>query len=705
MKLSRLIAPLTVLVLITSSCSWYDNRITYFNTYYNIQRIMGEMKDEFEYQDENKRTKPRVRVPGLDSAKLIARENKIYQPQYQFLLAFTIERAKYQPVATKGDSVLLKGSKILANHPKSEYIEGTLFSMAETYFFRQDWIPSQQKCIELIESFADGDYSPDAHLLLSKDYLLQKKISLGKQMLSRTVDIAWYKDRYDILSQAYRIQAELALEEGDLDKAVAPYKQAIAQSEDDAVRAAWQVEVASIYYRMGKYDLAEEAFAKVENYTPDLLAQFESRLYRAACMVQLGRLDEAEQKFKELDDNRNYADWTSYIAAEKLALERARSADLSNPALIAKEKVADTSFIGRPELMAQNFQKAMEYFNKHEYEKALVYFAKAKVIRTPVYEVAVKYYSLLKQWEDQNLKLFNFRSMVVDRPGLSDSVKIMTAREMFSMARVHEQLGNTDSALTYYAMAFDSTAAADPERARYLYSRVRLVQKDDPDLADSLMEIINEKWPNSPYGKEAGLALGYASDVQPDDALELYRSAQSFRRISDYVYAGRQLRSIVDKFPQNKYAPKALYALGMMYERDVLNTDSALHYYGLLIEKYPKSEYARDVFASVEYALAKRNNTTVADSVLLRDLDQDLYKRAKAGETDVLEQMIDKNKDALQITGPAGITLPNIPGALPGGSMNDLLQQQLKKVQGVVLPGADSISVKPPDTTGVPRKP
>lgn len=247
-------------------------------------------------------------------------------------------------MATKGDSVLLKGSKILANHPKSEYIEGTLFSMAETYFFRQDWIPSQQKCIELIESFADGDYSPDAHLLLSKDYLLQKKISLGKQMLSRTVDIAWYKDRYDILSQAYRIQAELALEEGDLDKAVAPYKQAIAQSEDDAVRAAWQVEVASIYYRMGKYDLAEEAFAKVENYTPDLLAQFESRLYRAACMVQLGRLDEAEQKFKELDDNRNYADWTSYIAAEKLALERARSADLSNPALIAKEKVADTSF-------------------------------------------------------------------------------------------------------------------------------------------------------------------------------------------------------------------------------------------------------------------------------------------------------------------------------------------------------------------------
>ncbi len=698
----RTIIGVLILALLASACSWFDNQTTYFNTYYNMDRIMGEIKDEFAYQDENKRVKPRVLVPGLDSAALPTGD-PTKPPQYQFLNAFVIERAKLQPVATKVDSILLKGSKILANHPKSNYVEGSLFLMAESYFFRQEWIPSQQKCIELIERFSDGDYSPDAHLLLSKDYLLQKKIAQGKQMLSRTVDVAWYKDRYDILSEAYRIQAELALEEGDLEKAVAPYKQAIAQSENDEIRAQWQVDVASIYYRRGRFDLALAAFEKVGQYSPDLLAQFESRLYHAAALVRLNRLDEAEEEFKALEDNRNYVDWNSYIVAERLALERARTdGNLEDPALIAQERTADTSFIGRPELMAQNFQKAMALYKQHDYTQALTYFAKAKVIRTPVYEVAAKYYTLLKQWEDQHRKVHSFRTMVIERESMRDSVKMMTAREVFNLGRVHEQLGNTDSAIVYYAEAFDSTASSDPERSRYLYSQARLIAETDPDTADSLMFVLNENWPNSPYGKEASSTLGFVSDAVPDDASELYRSGQSFRRIKDYSFAARQFRSIVANHPASPYAPKALYALGWMYERDTPNLDSALYYYGLLIEQYPKSEYAREVFPSVEFALAKRNNVEVSDSTLLRNLDDDLLQRAKAGERDVLQQMLDNNKDALQITGPAGITLPTIPGVNPGGgNLNDMLQNQLKNLKGVVLPPDSTVR----DTTAVPKKP
>ncbi|MBC8124817.1 MAG: hypothetical protein H7X70_03705, partial [Candidatus Kapabacteria bacterium] len=81
----------------------------------------------------------------------------------------------------------------------------------------------------------------------------------GKQTLSRAIDVAWYKDRYDILSEAYRIQAEMAIEDGVMDKAVNPYKQAIEQCEDSEQRARWQIDVASIYYRLGEYALAEQA--------------------------------------------------------------------------------------------------------------------------------------------------------------------------------------------------------------------------------------------------------------------------------------------------------------------------------------------------------------------------------------------------------------------------------------------------------------
>ena len=98
-------------------CAWFDNQTTYFNTYYNMRRVMTEVKDDFAFQDENKRIKPRVLVPAVDSLKLLSGPPK--NTTYQFLRAFVVERAKLQPMAAKVDSILIKGSKVVANHPKS----------------------------------------------------------------------------------------------------------------------------------------------------------------------------------------------------------------------------------------------------------------------------------------------------------------------------------------------------------------------------------------------------------------------------------------------------------------------------------------------------------------------------------------------------------------------------------------------------------
>lgn len=705
--------PIFILVLVTSvvlilqGCSWYDNQTTYFNTYYNANRIMTDVEDEFAYQDENKRTKPRVLVPAIEGVEQDQSAGAKRQGTMDFLRAFIIDKTKLQPVATKVDSILIKGSKILANHPKSKYVEGSLFLMAKSYFYRQEWIPSQQKCVELAEQFADGEYSPDAHLLLAKNYLIQRKISQGKQALSRAVDVAWYRERWDILSEAFRIQAELALEESDLDGAVQPYKQAIAQSEDDEVRARWQVDLASIYYRLGEYEMAEQQFAKVEEYTPDPLAQFESRLYRSAALARLGKFTEAEEGIKAIEENRNFDEWGSFVAAERIALERLQKEDLQDPALLAKEKQADTSYIGRPELMAQNFQKAMSLYKQGDYEAALPYFAKSKLTRTPVYDVANKYFTLIKQWSEQHRKVDGFRAVIPERPGYADTVVKSVARERYALGRIHEQMGNADSAMSYYALAYDSTYNDDPERARYLFAQARLIAPSDPDAADSIMEVITERYPNADVAKEAYASLGFSDDVQIDDAAELYRSGTSFRRIKDWGYAEQQYTAVVANHPGSPYAPKALYALGWMYEREAGNVDSALHFYGQLIEKYPRSEYAKDVRASVEFALAKRNGVEVEDSLLLKDLDKELYERGKAGELDAMQQLLKNNQDALNGTIPGG-ALPNIPGVTPTDAsgqprgLNDMLQEQLRKAQGGVLPAGDTTRKPPP---AVPPKP
>ena len=78
---------------------------------------MTETEDEFSFTEEKRRVKPRVLVP-LDSGAAfgqVANTNQL--PPY--IKDQMIDQAKLQPVAIKLDSVLIKGSKILKLHPKS----------------------------------------------------------------------------------------------------------------------------------------------------------------------------------------------------------------------------------------------------------------------------------------------------------------------------------------------------------------------------------------------------------------------------------------------------------------------------------------------------------------------------------------------------------------------------------------------------------
>jgi tetratricopeptide (TPR) repeat protein len=674
-------------------CTWYDNQTTFFNTYYNMNRIRREVLNDFEYQDENNRKRPRVLVPAIDSLGLKSEAPK--NTTYQFLKALAVERSKLAPMSQKVDSILIKGSKVVGLHPKSEYVQGALYLMAEAYFFRSEWVPSQQKCLELIERYQDGEYSPDAHLLLAKVYLMQRKITQGKQALSKAVDVAWYKDRYDILSEAYRIQAEIHIEDGEIDKAVNPYKQALEMTDDSEQRSRWLVDIGSIYYRIGNYKLAEKNFAEALDEAPDALAEFESKLYMAASIARQDRTDEASALFAELEDNKIFTEWSSFIQAERIALDRLRTDNPNDKTLLAREKFADTSFVGRPELMAQSFQKGMSLYKRGEYQEAMKYFAKAKLVRTPVYDVANKYFTLLKQWDEEQRKVLQFDLHLRIDTSRKDSILKMRASSMYAIGRVHEQLDAPDSALHYYEGAYEITPASSETAGRYLYSRARLLRQREPNVADSLFEYIADTWPRSEYAKEASVNLGYTTDASIDDAAELYKSATSFRQIKDYAYAAQQYMAIVEKFPAGEYAPKALYAMGWMFERDRQMNDSALHYYGLLLEKYPRSTYAREIRPSVEFALAKINGVEVSDSTLLKNLDEDLLQRAKQGEKDVLQQMMDRNRDALQVSGP-NATLPSIPGLNPGGgSINDLLQGQIRDATGKVM-GSDSTRTPAP---------
>ncbi|MCX7929243.1 MAG: tetratricopeptide repeat protein [Chlorobi bacterium] len=595
-KVYRSVMLLLAIVLL-AGCRLWDNTTTYFNTYYNIKRLETEITDEFRYHDEfAKPPKPRVVVP-LEPDIVLERPAVGALPAY--LDQLVIKTNKLQPVRVKVDSIIIKGSKILATHGQSDFVDGTLYAMAMAYFYRSEWLPSNIKCQELIVQFPQSSYSPDAHLLSAKNYLIQRNLPKAEQMLSRTVDIAWERLRYDVLSEAFRLQAELAIEQGNLDRAVRPYRQAVAQCPDESQRAIWQVDMGLLLYRLGRYDAAERELAIVEEYSPDNLRLFECRYYRALSLSRRGRFAEAEKLLDDLESQRRFDDYVKagYITGARMELLRLaqRTAELDS-----LERISTQQATASDAILVANFERGLEYFRTKEYDKAIKYFATARVRRSPVFDGAKRLFDLL------NIRVQKLQQLTQMALSTDDSTRRVRAYTQFELGRTHQELGNSDSAAYWYRSAIEEASLSDSARAQYLYALARLEEIRQPRVADSLLMIVFEQYPFTDYGREAKQRLGFTDYAIADTAAELLSSGEHLRRAQNFRLALSQLSKVAEHYPNTPYAPRALYLIGWTWENDLHNNDSALYYYTRLVRYYPTSEYAKDISRSVAFATIKR---------------------------------------------------------------------------------------------------
>jgi len=664
---------------------------------------MNESEDEFEFQDEKKRVKPRVFVP----------EPKFKATQYTggvapFMQEFVISMKQLQPVKIKMDSVIIKGSKILAKHPKSKYIEGTLFLMAKSYFYQRLWLPAQIKCSELVDRFPDGDMVPDALLLSAKSLLMQQNYPSGKIMLSRTVDYAWQKKRWDILSQAFRIQAELALLEDDIDGALRPYRQAIAQSENDELRAKWQVDMSAIYYRVGRFKEASKSFARVQKYSPDYQAAFEGYLYQAISLYHTGDTLKANRIVKMLENDGKYEEWQSYVLFAKMTKYRIYE---QKQELETAETFADSAYMNNTAINAVYFEKAVDFYKDKNYNEARRFFSRAKNKRSMFSKTSNQMYFLLNSWDQKHRVSDPMLCKLDSGEVLDDTSRIVLSQMLFEIGRIHEEMNNPDSTLIFYHKASLYSPASDTMTARYIYAYARTMRDRDVRLSDSLYQVIADKYPRTEYGKDAMKRLGYTKRFIINKPAEIYQSANSLRMNEEYDMSLRQYLLLVEEYPDYKLSPKALYSVGWIWENNLKNIDSALFYYDMLIAKYPNSVYAQDIVSGVSYLTAIKKGEIKPGEEIPKE-----YFKAKAVNLDKISkrevltpaeknpELLKKNEafNPLDIISDPGKAFNNVIQTLKETG-NDLQNSVDKKFQEIKDPKSlmNSVNLNMPKLPGL----
>jgi TolA-binding protein len=639
------------------------NGLAYFNTYYNANRLMVETEDEFFLYDEAHRTTPRIIV--IDEPTLVD-DKPDNREVPQFIKTLVVKPEKLDRARVWVDSVIIKGSKILSRHAQSDLIDWTLYLMAKAYFYKSEWHDAQMKCQELIDNYPYSPLSPDAHLLLAETLLLQTKFTQAEKALLRTIDVAWGQRRYDALSEAFRIQAELAMHFDNLDDAVKPYRRAIAQADDRVQQSRWQLEIGLLFYRKRQFHDALAELAKVSQFSPDALTKFEAELYTAAALTHLGEFDKAKKAFDALLSNRNYAEWRAFAYGEYISFLRLSS----RQGIDSVYAMIDTLGFKEPSATAR-YRQALALFKEDQYEGAQILFSKSLIETMPAFFYGSLYARLLADWkiyapEAQNsvafYRLLREDSTTYFSPS-QDSARRLAAFSIYKFGRIHERLGKPDSALPYYQAAAAICPEADTNRARYLYAEAaiagldaqgaeavgkkRLSRKRSSEYIDSLLSEIVALYPQTQQGIDARIRLGYTEQFSPDAIADIMKSADRFRQIKQFPQAVRKYKTVAEKYPDSKHAPRAMYAQAWLYEKELRQRDSALYWYKTLLERYPQSPFARDIqpsFLAMEEeraaqdSLQRSSNGAISDSSAARLQRYNLEQNASAGSTNATVQ-------------------------------------------------------------------
>lgn len=186
------------------------------------------------------------------------------------------------------------------------------------------------------------------------------------------------------------------------------------------------------------------------------------------------------------------------------------------------------------------------------------------------------------------------------------------------------QFEQSDSALVHYELL--SEHFYDHEMGpHWLFLRSSLQEiKGNQGVADSLFDLVVERYPNTKYANEARGRLGLQTmSTSVDLAADLYAEAEDlFLDKQDPATAVETFRKVVESYPESEFAAKALYSIGWITEWKLNDNDEAMKLYSELQERFPRSVYANQTRAKLRAAqmAAKTEEADTARNEINKDL-------------------------------------------------------------------------------------
>lgn len=657
----------------------YTNTVSYFNTFYNAQRLFDDGESEVE----------KAKRDFLERGS----SNRV----------FTIPAS----ARTKFQSSIEKNSKVLSFYPNSKWVDDALMMIGKAYYYMDDDVRSERKFLELAVQFPTSDRIPESQLWHAKSLMRQKKFDAGikkfEEILSKGSEIG-----DEISGEAAYELAQYYFTINNFVDAIKFYTIAVDLVSENELRTQIYFQVGKSHAALEQYDLAEKAYINAEEYSPLYSLIFQSQLQQIKMHAFQKNYTKALDELNDMLGDTKNTEFFSIVHFEIATVLGMQGKIMES---IERYRYVDTAF-ARTDEAARSYFAIAKYYETDEinYDSARVLYNKARAEfpsseinkeATLKAEIFNKYSTLIfdfskfdslylnalfvKAQLDSGVSLLRDTVVVMKdtvsivredeklkkmtKPGrqeskkdsvqiidstkikesinrellqakLIDSLQRSIVRTKFELAGLfYLEIQNLDSALFW----FNNIVKHNPKsefapRAFYTIAEIYRGMKQQPkNILDSIYTIIVDQYPVSLYANEARKNLGIPIiEAKKDTAMELFERAELLAEEKKYEQAISIYNKITDQYLTSLLSAKALYAAGWHYENSLLKNDSAISVYRRLLAKFPASQFAGTV----------RPKVTEIDNELKRIAEE---KQRKIEEQKLKEQQEKEQKQLQEI--------------------------------------------------------
>jgi tetratricopeptide (TPR) repeat protein len=463
-----------------------------------------------------------------------------------------------------------KSHKVIDKYPTSRYVDESFFIIGRSHYYRREYGLAERFLQQLLDEHPWSPYSNEVRIWLAKVHAEMGLNEAVDDDLSPILEMD--QPPRKLLTEIYLLRSEMAMREGDKDRAILSLNEAAESSTDAGQRAAIYYQLYSLVIDLNNNTAALDYLNQFARTTPNEKERVEARLKRVQLLQEMGDLEGAYKEIRNMVSLREFADIIPGLQLELAKVELARGN--MDDALGRFAEIID-EYGTLPEGSESAYRVGEIHLTQfHDIKQAQDYFKRVKR-NTTYYQPAQNSLDQITTISKQNKVIADLRSKIGletagDEPGEVVESEISTEEST-------EEAGTVPT--TFQPRSQPATGARDePE--------ILGDEESEPEVEFEEEQSIEADAP----GTETESAIDTVR-IRQELSYAMYRLGEiTMFDMTDTLGALAIMAEIVSNFDETDVAAQAAY---MLYYYSPEQSEQRAFWEAMLSERYPGSPYGR----------------------------------------------------------------------------------------------------------------